>query len=557
MDEKKSIAEALLDIALRGETEFFEVGSDYDLIEQAEKIGIKLPSPDLALFKTIYAEIDRVNRNGIILSKAAVEKGLETLKGKQINWEHLGRGHICGYIIDAGIKEDKIEITGVIFKSLFPEEMTEVKEKFSQKELAVSFEIWNKNPETGESVVRDLEDGSRAIDPIIFHGCGLLLANQPACPKAKVYKLIARAIQGAEQIVEKVFETDLIFAELAIEEPKCKNCDTCNCEKEENKVDLYELTVAEQSLEIIEEEIASFENEYIESTEIEEAKRLTYEERQKLSDDDFALVVTVKNKTTGEPRKIRMFVITDEAHVRNALTRLAQDAVKETLKKLGVSIEDVQNKILKRAKELNMTDLLERYNKSSEETKTEETSVETKTEEVAETKTEETKVDDTTEAQAEQQTLPVDVRVIETITEETMILVEIPEENGIKCTRRGLRRRTVKYSDGHQEVQEEEFEVIDRYTSAQLEEAIKKAKDEKDAEIATLKTEHEAVVVAKDEEIKNKNIELEQKTQEIAELTPKVEEKVELEMTVGAVETKSRYDSLQAEVNKKAFPKKK
>jgi hypothetical protein len=115
----------------------------------------------------------------------------------------------------------------------------------------------------------------------------------------------------------------------------------------------------------------------------------------------------------------------------------------------------------------------------------------------------------------------------------------------------------VKYSDGHQEVQEEEFEVIDRYTSAQLEEAIKKAKDEKDAEIATLKTEHEAVVVAKDEEIKNKNIELEQKTQEIAELTPKVEEKVELEMTVGAVETKSRYDSLQAEVNKKAFPKKK
>jgi len=101
--------------------------------------------------------------------------------------------------------------------------------------------------------------------------------------------------------------------------------------------------------------------------ETEEAKKLQYKERKTLNDDDFAVVVTVKNKVTGKPRKIRMFPIHDESHVRNALARLGQAGPQATLKKLGVSIESVRNKILKRAKELNMKDLLERYQKSTED----------------------------------------------------------------------------------------------------------------------------------------------------------------------------------------------
>ena len=92
---------------------------------------------------------------------------------------------------------------------------------------------------------------------------------------------------------------------------------------------------------------------------MEEAKKLTYKERKNISDDDFAVVVTVKNKTTGDPRKIRMFPIKDPAHVRNALARLPQAT--ETLKKLGVSVEEVKKKILKKARELNLTDLLKRH----------------------------------------------------------------------------------------------------------------------------------------------------------------------------------------------------
>jgi hypothetical protein len=92
---------------------------------------------------------------------------------------------------------------------------------------------------------------------------------------------------------------------------------------------------------------------------LEECKKLTYKERKNISDDDFAVVVTVKNKVTGDPRKIRMFPIKDPAHVRNALARLPQAT--ETLKKLGVSVEEVKKKILKRARELNMTELLKRH----------------------------------------------------------------------------------------------------------------------------------------------------------------------------------------------------
>ncbi|MCE5214026.1 MAG: hypothetical protein LLF83_04825, partial [Methanobacterium sp.] len=228
MENKNLIAQALLDIARNSETTFIEVSEDKELIDTAKKLGLLVPSPDLSVFKTVYAEIDKVNLNGIVLPKEAVMKGLPTLIGKQINWEHDGAGRVCGYIIDAKINEDKIEIIGVIFKSLFPEEMDEVKVKFEKKTLAVSFEIWNVNPADGTSVVHNLENGFRAIDPITFHGCGLLLVHPPACPKAKVYKLVA-ALKAEDT---KTFEENLVCASMAIEEPKCKNCGTCTCDQE-------------------------------------------------------------------------------------------------------------------------------------------------------------------------------------------------------------------------------------------------------------------------------------------------------------------------------------
>lgn len=104
---------------------------------------------------------------------------------------------------------------------------------------------------------------------------------------------------------------------------------------------------------------------YDETKEPELAKRLTYQERKDLSDNMFAINFRVKNKETNKIEKVRMFPIQDKAHVESALARLGQDAPKATLKRLGVSIKAVKAKILRRAKQLKMTDLLERQKDST------------------------------------------------------------------------------------------------------------------------------------------------------------------------------------------------
>lgn len=124
------------------------------------------------------------------------------------------------------------------------------------------------------------------------------------------------------------------------------------------KEEMFELTKYHRYVSNLEEAQVKMVAE--ESEGLEEAKRLTTEERNALPDNLFALVVRVKDKRSGDMRKIRMFPIHDEAHVRNALARLGQDRVKKTITSLGVSIEKVRAKILRRAKELNMTELLER-----------------------------------------------------------------------------------------------------------------------------------------------------------------------------------------------------
>jgi len=89
-----------------------------------------------------------------------------------------------------------------------------------------------------------------------------------------------------------------------------------------------------------------------------QAVKLSYEQRQKLSDSNFAVVVRVKNKVTGKIEKIRKYPIHDEAHVRNALSRLGQEPSKKGLQKLGVKLDDVLKKVLRKAKQLKMYSLL-------------------------------------------------------------------------------------------------------------------------------------------------------------------------------------------------------
>ena len=127
---------------------------------------------------------------------------------------------------------------------------------------------------------------------------------------------------------------------------------------------LEELNLAEYSNEEL-KDLQDFLEED-ENVEIEESKRLSLEERKKLPDSMFAVVVEKKGKS-GKTIKIRKYPLNDETRVRAALRYLGMPRNQRALRKLGVSIESVRKKILKRAKELNMTSLLERYkNKGAE-----------------------------------------------------------------------------------------------------------------------------------------------------------------------------------------------
>lgn len=326
--DRRILAEALLERARESKTQFVELSEGDELITIAQKIGLVLPSPDLAVIKTVYAEIDKVNRNGVTLPRKAVEDGLPTLIGKQINWEHDGAGQICGYTIDAKINEDKIEIVGVIFKSLFPEEMEIVKERFNTGELAVSFEIWNRN-EVGESVAHFMEDGTITIDPIIFHGTGLLLSSEPACPKAKVFKLLARKeIDEAEKIVDRIFEENLVYASLAKEERKCKNCGTCNCDHEEVKKveeNLIEITLEEPK---VEEKIEESKEEVI----IEEVKEEIKEAEIKIEE--------VKSEEVSVEQKVEETVAEVEVKPEEvAETKLEESKAETTPEEIVAEVE--------------------------------------------------------------------------------------------------------------------------------------------------------------------------------------------------------------------------
>ena len=510
MNNNKLIAEALLEIAReRSTTTFIDVSEDKELIEAAQKIGIVLPSPDLAVMKTVYAEIDKVNKNGVVLPRKAVEIGLPTLIGKQVNWEHSGAGRICGYTIDASINEDKIETINVIFKSLFPEEFDTVKERFENKELAVSFEIWNINPETKDSVIHRLDNGFVSIDKIIFHGTGLLLSQKPACPKAKVYKLLAKAIEDTENITDKLFGENLIFAELAIEESKCKNCGTCNCEEEEKKL---EELINEPKIEEIEK---------VEEVSAEEAKdRLCPECKQLMKDEDTELCAECKKKKdtneSSEETKIDESTIETKTEETSevAETKVEETKVEET--KEEVVVEEVK----------------------------EEASVVTTTQEI-------TKVD---EINLEGETITTEVKIETTVVDdEGKEIQKMVEE--IKTV------VTYTFEQVQEAVNtstEELVAAMPKEVSDRIKELIKEGKSVKEAmkqaweeykEKTTKATED--IISEKDKVITKMKQELESKSQEISKLTAKDEttEKKTLDLEVGNVNIEAK-DEIKKQAEK-------
>jgi len=493
MNDNKLVAQALLEISKRGTTIFLEVGKeDKELIEAAKKIGIELPSPDLMVMKTVYAEIDKVNLNGVVLPKNAVKKGLPTLIGKQCNWEHNGSGFVCGYTISANINENKIETINVLFKSLFIDQADELKEKVQSGEAAVSFEIWNKNPDTGESVVKELENGFKEISPIIFHGTGVLLTHKPACPTAKIFKLVANKLtEAAEKVMHRVFEQDLVYAQLAID----------NNEKEENIVD-------ELKVEKIEE--ATYECECLKCGKIISSEKhckdikcsecggeMRRKDRPGTGKGEEQLPEETKTEVKVEETKTQEIPVVAE-------TKSAETKVEET------------KEVVAEAKS-------EETLKVEAETKVEEPKVEEKAEEKKEVVAEEKK-------EVAQPLEVIEPKVIVKVTSEYReIRISTYVDGTPSGTEevKGYSKRTTEYKDGTKDEVEEEVEIKNKYTFAELEEAVNKAKEELinlhkaelEAKTNEVKVSLEQKITEKDKEIAKMQEELDKKNQEITTLT--------------------------------------
>jgi len=405
----EQVEKFLRDVTYGTKYEFLEVGkNDEELADIAKRRGLVLPSPDLAIFKARYALVDKKNRNNCILERDDVEGSLDTLIGKRVDIDHLTR-KVVGYWIDAKIDGQEIVSYGAIFKSSFGDEFDEIKKMMQEGQAGVSFEAW------GEREFHS--DKSYSLRKIHFAGGGLLLTTEPAEPSARILELAKvmtppkrffemAGVEEKEQKTEapkleefaqwSVWDMDIILRLLS--ELKAKNGNQirvshvesidfdngvviCEGYEVDPKADYssptykepqtytyqvnlspavkaqptsagLERTVIDVALVVkTEPEVKDEDQELIDELEgesVEEAAKLSSKQRNSLSDSDFAVVVTKNGK------KIRMFPIHDAPHVRNALARIAQPGPQATLRKLGVSVESVKQKIARKAKQFNI-----------------------------------------------------------------------------------------------------------------------------------------------------------------------------------------------------------
>jgi len=415
----------LKDITYNSRYEFIEMSKAEDIDEVSKKLfekhNIVYPNGDLALFKCIYAYVDVPNANNAILPKEEVKKALPTLRGKSINFNHM-RKSVKGYWLEAEMSEDEktIYAYGILFKHCFAEDYDLIKTILSKKngtsldgKVGVSFEAFANR--------KYLPDGTYELLDIEFAGGGILIDEVPAFANAGILELSSvqqqRMLEFASTVQKpttflkdikekgnyKDWDWNLVMkmveeAKRPVGEEKCwyeimsVNFDTqklglrylpTGTEVELNmkgepvvtkqgkpyeEPKAIEAPVATASVEDIydKEDIEDddMEERYCDAFEAE-GKVLTTKDRNALTDDMFAIVKNIKNKKTGNVRKIRLFPIHDESHVRNALARLEQEAVAKTLKQLGVNKDNVLRKILKRAKEMNMDELLKKYSQAT------------------------------------------------------------------------------------------------------------------------------------------------------------------------------------------------
>jgi hypothetical protein len=176
----------------------------------AKKREIVLPSEHLALFVASLAPLEDANQNGVRLSEEASRKFLTTINQAQVNFEHFGRGFICGAVIDSWIdeatKETKVAFT--FHKMIYAEEYIIALGLMAEGQLAVSFELL-----ADKSTKEELSDGTVRLNDFTYTGMGFLLDNPPAYKNANVFEFATRV----KNRIQKYDTKEVMFASEVME----------------------------------------------------------------------------------------------------------------------------------------------------------------------------------------------------------------------------------------------------------------------------------------------------------------------------------------------------
>jgi len=319
------------DVFLEGQCRIIE-GSEEDK-KIIENLGIKFPNPDLALFEGVYLIADRGNKNRHYLSSDTIEKAVSTIKMKPVNYFHKREQPIGVYIngtFDKSVKS--MRTLGILWRSLFPQQVKEIEGLIKSQNSGQSFELTYQKSSVRPNADIELFD-------ITFKGGAILPRNKAACIDTSA-DVLASILQDETIVMGGINPAKGGKQKMTIEEIlKAEEIVITNLDNEKLSNEEFEKQL---------EELHKNEEESVEYS--ADAKKLTYQERQNLSDSDFAYVKTIGGK------KIRRFPIHDEAHVRNALARLPIAQGLSPAEKAAIKA-----KILRRARQLGMKDLLERH----------------------------------------------------------------------------------------------------------------------------------------------------------------------------------------------------
>jgi hypothetical protein len=153
----------------------FLIAQGYNRLDVEIAIGgyeeIPQLDPDLMFVKFIMCH-EGINANGDTFTKEVLKQAQSTPKYKPIDWEH-GQPMI-GHILDSQYKEDSqgigyIEATGLIWKFVYPELSSQIKEKASTGELRLSMECYYKdaNYKVGDQLFDQQQAEKMGIIPYV------------------------------------------------------------------------------------------------------------------------------------------------------------------------------------------------------------------------------------------------------------------------------------------------------------------------------------------------------------------------------------------------------